>query len=222
MVQLTDVSKWYQMGEVLVTALDRVTLDISNGEFIVVLGPSGSGKTTLLRLIAGLEMPDAGTIKINGDLMSGEGILVAPHERGVGFVFQSPALWPHMTVAQNILFGLKGHPKHESRGRLDEMLKRTELHGLESRYPSQLSGGQARRVALARTLAPKPKILLMDEPLTNVDPALKASLLKLMIEMVLQESITMIYVTHDMEEAAQIAGDRLLEMRMGRLLDLTQ
>jgi iron(III) transport system ATP-binding protein len=203
----------------VVRAVDHVTLEMQVADPLAIYGPSGSGKTTFLRLIAGLDMPDEGTVRINGDLMSGEGILVAPHERGVGFVFQSPALWPHMTVAKNILFGLKGLPKQEAQERLGELLERTELQGLETRYPSQLSGGQARRVALARTLAPKPKILLMDEPLTNVDPALKASLLELVKEVVSQESITMIYVTHDMEEAAQIAGDRLIEMKMGQLMD---
>ncbi len=203
----------------VVRAIDHVTFELQEGDSTAIYGPSGSGKTTLLRLIAGLEKPDEGTVRINGDMMSGLGILVAPHKRGVGFVFQNPALWPHMTVAKNILFGLKGLPKQEAQQRLDELLERTELQGLEFRYPSQLSGGQARRVALARTLAPKPKILLMDEPLTNIDPTLKASLLNLVKEVVSKESVTMIYVTHDIDEAAQIAGDRLFEMKMGRLLD---
>jgi ABC-type sulfate/molybdate transport systems ATPase subunit len=217
MIVVQDLSK--RFGEVC--AVDQVSFKMSIGDSLAIYGPSGSGKTTLLRLIAGLEKPDEGTVQIHGELVSGQEVLVAPNERGVGFVFQSPALWPHMNVAKNILFGLKELPRQEAQERLDELLKRTELQGLESRYPSQLSGGQARRVALARTLAPKPKILLMDEPLTNIDQDLKANLLHLVKEVVSQESVTMIYVTHNMEDAVQIAGECLLEMKRGRLMEPT-
>jgi ABC-type Fe3+/spermidine/putrescine transport system ATPase subunit len=217
MIIAQDLSKHFSE----VRAVDQVSFKMPAGESLAIYGPSGSGKTTLLRLIAGLEKPDEGTVQIQGKLVSGQGVLVAPSERGVGFVFQSPALWPHMNVTKNILFGLKELPKQEAQERLGDLLERTKLQGLESRYPSQLSGGQARRVALARTLAPKPKILLMDEPLTNVDPDLKVNLLTLVKEVVSQESITMIYVTHDMEEAAQIAGEHLLEMTRGRLMEPT-
>jgi iron(III) transport system ATP-binding protein len=200
-----------------VRAVDQVSFELSAGESLVIYGPSGSGKTTLLRLIAGLEIPDAGKVILNGILMSGEGKLIAPSQRDIGFVFQVPALWPHMTVAQNIQFGLKKFPRHEAKDRLRKIIERSELQDLDQRYPSQLSGGEARRVSLARTLAPKPKILLMDEPLTNLDPDLKTNLLNLVLEMVAQENITMIYVTHDRQEADQIAGDSQLEMRVGKL-----
>ena len=217
MIVIQDLVK--NFGEVC--AVDHANLEVDAGNAIAIHGPSGSGKTTLLRLIAGLELPDAGKVMIHGNMVSGAGVFIPPHEREVGFVFQSPALWPHMTVVQNILFGLKGLPKVQSRERLQELLDRMQMRGLEGRYPSQLSGGQARRVALARTLAPKPKILLMDEPLTHVDSALKTDLLELVNEIVCLESITMVYVTHDLGEATQIAGDQLLEMRMGRLLSQT-
>jgi iron(III) transport system ATP-binding protein len=200
-----------------VRAVDGVSFELSAGESLVIYGPSGSGKTTLLRLIAGLEIPDAGKVILDGILNSGEGEWVPPHQRNLGFVFQASALWPHMTVSQNIQFGLKKLPSHDAKASLNEILERTGLQGLNQRYPSQLSGGEARRVSLARTLAPKPKILLMDEPLTNLDPDLKTNLLNLVLEIVAQENITMIYVTHDSQEADQIAGDSQLEMRGGKL-----
>jgi ABC-type Fe3+/spermidine/putrescine transport system ATPase subunit len=213
MISVKDLVK--EFGSV--RAVYGVSFELSAGESLVIYGPSGSGKTTLLRLIAGLEIPDAGIVILNGIRMSGAGELVPPHQRNLGFVFQAPALWPHMTVAQNIQFGLKKLPSHDAKERLKEILKRTGLEGMDQRYPSQLSGGEARRVSLARTLAPKPKILLMDEPLTNLDPDLKTNLLNLVLEIVSKENITMIYVTHDRQEADQIAGDFKLEMRGGKI-----
>ena len=212
MIVVDQVTKSY--GEV--KAVDRVSFEIPATGSLIILGPSGSGKTTLLRLIAGLEIPDDGEIHINGALANKAGWALAPHERGLGFVFQTPALWPHMTVAQNILFGLYGIPKSEAHNRLYELLERTSLTGLERRYPHQISCGEARRVALARTLAPQPRCLLMDEPLTNVDLDLKEKLLAFIQETVRQTKACLVYVTHDADEAEQIS-EHLLLLRGGRL-----
>ncbi len=216
MISIRDLTKSF--GEV--KAVDHVSFEIQEGESLAIFGPSGSGKTTLLRLIAGLELPDEGEIYINGALMSRGGQAVPPHQRGIGFMFQTAALWPHMTIAENIFFGLHNLTKDAAFQRLDEILERVELQGLERRYPAQLSGGQSRRVALARTLAPKPKVLLMDEPLTNVDPDLKASLLRLVKETASVEGTTLLYVTHDNTEANEIAKGKLLEMVNGRIIEL--
>jgi len=216
MISIRDLTKSF--GEV--KAVDHVSFEIQEGESLAIFGPSGSGKTTLLRLIAGLELPDVGEIHINGALMSTAGQAAPPHQRGIGFMFQTSALWPHMTIAENILFGLHNFPKDAAHQRLDEILDQVELQGLERRYPAQLSGGQSRRVALARTLAPKPKVLLMDEPLTNVDPDLKESLLRLVKETASVEGTTLLYVTHDNKEANEIAKGNLLEMVNGRFIEL--
>lgn len=216
MISIRDLTKSF--GEV--KAVDHISFEIQEGESLAIFGPSGGGKTTLLRLIAGLELPDEGEIHINGALMSRAGQAVPPHQRGIGFMFQTSALWPHMTIAENILFGLHNFPKDAAHQRLDEILDQVELQGLERRYPAQLSGGQSRRVALARTLAPKPKVLLMDEPLTNVDPDLKESLLRLLKETASVEGTTLLYVTHDNKEANEIAKGNLLEMVNGRIIEL--
>jgi len=212
MIEVKQLSKSF--GQV--RAVDEVTFDLPAGGSLVIVGPSGSGKTTLLRLIAGLEIPDRGEILINGALASQPGWAMAPHQRGIGFVFQTPCLWPHMTVAQNILFGLQNLPREVARRRLHELLEQTSLSGLEGRYPSQLSGGEARRVAVARTLAPRPRCLLMDEPLTNLDPDLRTKLLAVIKASVEQQGSCLLYVTHDRDEAACIS-DRNLTLRDGRL-----
>jgi iron(III) transport system ATP-binding protein len=165
MITVRQVTKYYGQTK----ALEEVSLSHNSLDPLIILGPSGGGKTTLLRLIAGLEMPDSGEIYLENCLASDPGWLLPPHRRGIGFVFQSSALWPHMTVADNILFGVNHVPKDEARDRLNGLLESTGLKGLEGRYPDELSGGEARRVAIARCLAPRPKILLMDEPLINLD-----------------------------------------------------
>ena len=212
MIKLDGVTKAYDG----IAAVKGVSLDIGAGEWVAVLGPSGSGKTTLLRLIAGLEVPDAGEIRIEGELASGPGWALAPHKRDMGYVFQSPALWPHMTVAQNILFALNGQTKVEANHRLEELLDKTSLTGLAKRYPHQVSGGEARRVALARALAPRRGCLLMDEPLTNLDSDLKLELLDLIRKSVGDEHASLIYVTHDVDEALCITN-RLLTLKNGCL-----
>jgi ABC-type Fe3+/spermidine/putrescine transport system ATPase subunit len=215
MIHVKDLVK--KFGEVI--AVDNISFEVKEGDSLAIVGPSGSGKTTLLRLIAGLDLPDAGEIFINGTLMSQSGGAVPPHQRGIGFMFQTGALWPHMTVAQNILFGLHKLSGSAAAERLTELLEQTDLQGLEKRYPAELSGGQIRRVSLARTLAPKPKILLLDEPLTNVDPDLKLSLLHLVKESIAKESSTLLFVTHDHAEGSEIAEGNLMEMINGRLLE---
>jgi len=212
MIKLDKVTKSYNG----VVAVDNVSIEIPPGSAAVILGPSGSGKTTLLRLIAGLEVPDAGEIYLDGALASSPKRIMAPHRRGIGFVFQSAALWPHMTVAQNITFGLNGLPKSEVRRRLEEFLESMSLKGKEKRYPHEISGGEARRVSLARTLAPRPKRLLMDEPLTNLDPDLKSRLLAVIKQAVADTGASLIYVTHDVAEAEKIGG-HVLTIKNGRL-----
>lgn len=212
MIKLSQVTKSY--GDV--KAVDDVSLEIPSESSTVILGPSGAGKTTLLRLIAGLEVPTAGEIYLDGVPASNPRWVAAPHRRGIGFVFQSAALWPHMTVAQNIMFGLHHLPKAEAHRRLHDLLASLSLGGLEKRYPHEISGGEARRVALARTLAPQPRRLLMDEPLTNLDPDLKSQLLAIIKQATTDTGASLIYVTHDTDEARQISG-RLLTFKNGHL-----
>ena len=216
MIRLNQVAKSYQETK----AVSQISFEVPAESSIVILGPSGSGKTTLLRLIAGLEMPDAGEIYLDGALASRAGWVMTPFQRGIGFVFQASALWPHMTVAQNILFGLYNMPRNEADNRLHDLLEKMSLTGLENRHPHQISGGEARRVALARTLAPRPRRILMDEPLTNVDPELKCKMLSLIKQSVIDAKACLIYVTHDASEAAQISG-RVLTMAEGRLEPLS-
>jgi ABC-type Fe3+/spermidine/putrescine transport system ATPase subunit len=216
MISIRSLSKYFDE----VKAVDRVNLQVQKGQSRAIFGPSGSGKTTLLRLIAGLETPDEGEILIEETLMSSPGLAVPPHQRNLGFMFQSPALWPHMDVAENILFGLHALPKQAALQRMEEILDWVGLSGLEGRYPAQLSGGQSRRVALARTLAPKPKLLLMDEPFTSVDPDLKVDLLDLVKDTVRLEGMTLLLVTHDKEEAIQVTNGNLMEMVDGRILEI--
>lgn len=202
MIELENVSKTFDSHR----AVDRVSLRIKDHALVVLLGPSGSGKTTLLRLIAGLEIPDTGTITMDGRLVSSEECMVPPSERSIGFVFQSAALWPHMTVADNIRFALGGIPLPEQHQRTRYLMERLGILPLADRYPDQISGGEARRVALARALAPRPATLLFDEPLTNLDRLLRVDLLRLILESVREAGSSMVYVTHDEYEAETIAG----------------
>ncbi len=213
MIAIQDVARRYGPT----TALDGVTFEVPDEGTVAILGPSGSGKTTLLRLIAGLEAPDAGSITVGGRLLSAPSRVVAPHLRGMGLVPQASALWPHMTIAQNILFGLHGLPRAEARRRLEHLLERTGLIPLARRYPHQISGGEARRVALARALAPRPRCLLMDEPLTNLDGELRDVLLVLIRELVCETRASLFYVTHQPEEAAALGG-QVLRLRAGRVV----
>ena len=200
-----------------VTAVNGVSLEIAEGEFISLVGASGCGKTTLLRMIAGFARPDAGTLTLAGKRME----MLPPNRRGVGFVFQSYALFPTQTVAENIGFSLtiRNRPKAEIRTRVGELCLLTQLTGLEGRYPHELSGGQQQRVALARALAPNPSILLLDEPLSALDAKIRAHLRAEIRAVVDRLKITTVYVTHDQEEALSIS-DRVAVMHGGNILQL--
>jgi sulfate transport system ATP-binding protein len=195
-------------------ALYDVSLDIRSGELIALLGPSGSGKTTLLRLIAGLEHPNAGTIYFGNEDASHKSV----QERNVGFVFQHYAAFKHMTVRDNIAFGLKvrKRPKAEIRERVDELLKLVQLEAFGHRYPAHLSGGQRQRMALARALAPEPEVLLLDEPFGALDARVRAELRDWLRRLHEEVHVTTIFVTHDQEEAMEVA-DRIVVMNQGRI-----
>ncbi len=180
------------------------SLAMEQGEIVGILGPSGSGKSTLLRLIAGLEVPASGRIRIDGRTVFDAHTFVEPERRGVGMVFQDYALFPHLTVAQNIVFGLRRFPKKERQRRLEMMLDLVQLKGFEKRYPHELSGGQQQRVALARALAPQPSILLMDEPFSNLDAELRIAIREELRRILKKAAMTCIFVTHDKDDVEAI------------------
>jgi iron(III) transport system ATP-binding protein len=202
-------------------AVRDLSLDIDAGEFVTLLGPSGCGKTTTLRLIAGFIAPDAGTIHADGRLVSSAAQVVPPEERGMGMVFQSYAVWPHKTVFENVVFGLKvrGVAADKARARVKEALALVNLSGLENRLPSQLSGGQQQRVALARSLVVEPKMLLLDEPLSNLDAKLRERMRSELKQLQRRTGITFVYVTHDQAEALALS-DRIAVIHGGRLEQL--
>jgi sulfate/thiosulfate transport system ATP-binding protein len=195
-------------------AVDNVSFEIPTGSLAALLGPSGSGKSTLLRMIAGLEIPDSGEIRITGEDATSR----TARERNVGFVFQHYALFKHMTVWDNIGFGLdvRGTPKQERNARIDELIKLVSLDGLGKRYPNQLSGGQRQRVALARALAPHPNVLLLDEPFGALDAKVREELREWIVRLHDQTHVTTIFVTHDQNEALDIAK-KIFVMNKGRI-----
>jgi ABC-type Fe3+/spermidine/putrescine transport system ATPase subunit len=202
------------------TALGGVSLEIASGEAAVVVGPSGCGKTTLLRLIAGLDIPDDGEIWLGGTQASrARRALVPPHERSIGFVFQDLALWPHLTVREHLDFVLAS--VHVVRGdrppRISEMLGLTRIEQLSSRHPHELSGGEQQRLALARALVRQPRMLLLDEPFSSLDPDLRVSLRDEVARLQGALRLTTVSVTHDRADAAAL-GDRLIEMRAGQII----
>ncbi len=190
-------------------AVDNLNLEIEDGAFITLLGPSGCGKTTTLRMIAGLETPTTGEILIDGQVVfsSEKGINLSAAKRDVGFLFQNYALWPHMTVFQNIAFGLETlkWKKDAIKARVEEMLKMMKIEQFAGRYPAELSGGQQQRVAIARTLAPRPKVLFMDEPLSNLDAKLRGEMRTELKRLHVDTGSTFVYVTHDQLEAMTLA-----------------
>jgi len=198
-----------------VTAVDAVNLAVERGEFLTILGPSGSGKTTLLKLLVGFETPTSGAIELDGRDVA----RMPPAERNVGMVFQHYALFPHMTVADNIAYGLKvrGWPKERRQRRVAEMLQLVRLEGMQERLPKQLSGGQQQRVALARALAFGPQVLLMDEPLGALDRALRLEMGEEIRRIHRETGTTVIYVTHDQEEA-MVLSDRVAIMQQGKIV----
>jgi iron(III) transport system ATP-binding protein len=197
-------------------ALDRLSLALAQGEIGCLLGPSGSGKTTALRCIAGFETPDEGRIVCGGRPLAAAGVHVPAHQRGVGVVFQDHALFPHLTVRGNVEFGLHALPRRDRKVRATQMLERVGLGDRGDAWPAELSGGQQQRVALARALAPRPAVLLLDEPFASLDPALREKLVPEIRGLLKAEGITALAVSHDQHDAFGLA-DRIALLRDGRI-----
>ena len=216
-IEARNTIKAFGQGTQAVRALDDVSIQINRGEFFTLLGPSGCGKTTLLRLIAGFEMPTSGQILLDGSDITD----LPPNRRPVNTVFQSYALFPHLTVAENVGFGLtmQGRPKAEVADSVARMLALVKLEAMANRKTSQLSGGQQQRVALARALAPKPKVLLLDEPLSALDLKLRKEMQVELKRLQTETGITFIFVTHDQEEALTMS-DRIAVLSKGRVLQV--
>ena len=186
------------------TALSDFTLSVEEGQIVALLGPSGSGKTTALRIAAGLETPESGNVFVGASQVAGKGLFVPPERRDIGLLFQDLALFPHLTVIENVGFGLTGNAA-ERRRRIGELLSLVGLDGLGQRYPHQLSGGQQQRVALARALAPEPRVLLLDEPFSNLDVVLRHQVRREMVALLKKIGTSVLFVTHDPEEALYVA-----------------
>ena len=216
-IRIENVSKWY--GDY--HALNDFSLDIADGEFVALLGPSGCGKTTLLRSIAGLETINDGAIHIGDKLVSKGGFTLPPEKRNLGLIFQSYALWPHMSVFKNVAYSLKVHgwKPDALNDRVEEVLEMVGLGHLKNRYPSELSGGQMQRVAVARSLAPNPVVLLFDEPLSNLDAKLREKMRFELRELQQEIGTTAVYVTHDQGEAMAIS-DRIVLMDQGEIVQI--
>ncbi|MBW3614638.1 MAG: ABC transporter ATP-binding protein [Actinobacteria bacterium] len=211
-VALAGVTKAF--GEV--QAVRPTDLEADEGELLALVGPSGCGKTTLLRLIAGFEAPDAGTIHIGGSLVAGDGVFTPPERRRVGMVFQQLALFPHLDVAGNVGYGLKGMSRRQRASRVQELLALVGLKGYEKRFPDELSGGEGQRVALARALAPQPAVVLLDEPFSSLDLSLREAVRREVRRILKVAGATAILVTHDQDEALAL-GDRVAVMLGGRI-----
>ena len=199
-------------------ALDRVSFTVNDGENIAVLGSSGSGKTTLLRILAGLEVPDSGEVWLDGRMVSGPGWAEPPYSRSVGFVFQGSALWPHMTLFENVMFGMGRVKRDERETRVSALFERAGIPGLMERYPDEVSGGEARRVSILRAVAPGPRFILMDEPLTNLDPKLKEDFIGIIREIARDPEKSLVYVTHDETEVDRI-GIGTIRLNRGQSFD---
>jgi iron(III) transport system ATP-binding protein len=215
-VALEDASFGRSAGAVLTA----VNLRIEAGERVALLGPSGAGKTTLLRLILGLEAPSHGIVRLGDRIASRDGqVLVPPEERRLGIVFQDLALWPHLTVWHNLAFGLRarGISHDEQHARIAAVIERLGMHGKDQRHPGELSGGERQRVAIARALVLQPDAILLDEPLANLDVQLKRELLTLLRELFAQRQCSVLYVSHDLREAAAL-GDRIVVLEQGRVV----
>jgi iron(III) transport system ATP-binding protein len=219
LLTLSRVTKRYDPQGL--AAVDSLSFSLEQGQILALLGPSGCGKTTTLRLIAGFEAPDAGRIMLGSRLVADAGVVapVPPESRGVGVVFQDYALFPHLTVADNVAFGLHGRPRSERRARVREVLSLVGLGEFGGRYPHELSGGQQQRVATARALAPAPALLLLDEPFSNLDADLRAQMRDEVEKVLRSTGTTAVFVTHDQEEAFTIA-DQVGVLNHGRLEQL--
>ncbi len=197
--------------------IKNFSIDIQKGDILSILGESGSGKSTILRIISGLEKPSSGEIKINEKTLVDNKTFLPPEARGVGMVFQDYALFPHMTVSQNVKFGLNKLSKKDKNNRLKEVLELVNLEEYTERYPYELSGGQQQRVALARALAPKPSVILLDEPFSNLDTNLKNKIRTDLKSILNETGITTIFVTHDKEDALGIAN-KVIILNSGEII----
>ena len=216
-VVITGLTK--RFGDV--AAVAGLDLTVQPGELVALLGPSGCGKTTTLRLVAGFMAPDAGEIRVGDRVLSSPGTVIPPERRRMAMIFQSYALWPHMTVAQNVAYGLRfaKAQRTERSGRVDEILRAVQLAGYGARYPGELSGGQQQRVAVARALVVEPEILLLDEPLSNLDASLREEMRFEIRRLHERFGITTLYVTHDQAEA-MVISDRAAVIRNGRVVQI--
>lgn len=212
-LQLIDLSKTYPNAQE--PAVSSLALRLERGEIVAMVGESGSGKTTTIRMIAGFEVPDAGEIHFNGTPLVGPNLFVSPEAREIGMVFQDLALFPHLTVKKNLLFGVK-QKNRRSTAYVRELLELVGLPGLENRYPHEISGGQVQRIALARALASQPKLLLLDEPFNNLDIRIKMTLLGEIRDIIKRTDTTTLFITHEKSEAFVLA-DRIAVLRNGRL-----
>jgi iron(III) transport system ATP-binding protein len=211
-LELDGVTKNYGSEQVI----EGLDLTVRDGEILTLLGPSGCGKTTTLRLISGLERPDGGEVRLNESVVAGSGSFVAPEQRGIGVVFQEFALFPHLTAAENVAFGLHEWGDAERAERVDDLLSLVGLEAQGDSYPDELSGGQQQRVALARSLAPEPEVLLLDEPFSNLDVDLRVQMREEVRRILKETGVTAISVTHDQEEAMSIS-DRVAVMNDGQI-----
>lgn len=209
-VSLSGIHKTYGANPVV----RGVDLEIAHGEVVCLLGPSGCGKTTTLRIVAGLEQPDAGELRIDGESMFAPGVHIPAEKRGLGMVFQTYAVWPHKSVFENVAFPLRLRSAPDIDSRVRNVLQQVKLDGLEQRYPHELSGGQQQRVALARALVAEPRVLLLDEPLSNLDARLRGEMRDEIRALVKRMGVTVLLVTHDQEEALGFA-DRIAVMEKG-------
>lgn len=196
--------------------LQDINLEMKQGEIVALLGNSGSGKSTLLRLLCGLARPQSGNIVLNGQTLTSKNTFIPPEKRNIGMVFQDYALFPHMTIKKNIGFGISHLPKQERESRIKEVLELVNLSHKENDYPHELSGGEQQRIALARSLAPRPDILLLDEPFSNLDANLKTQIRRDLKEIIKNADITCLFVTHDYDDARDIA-DHIIEIDNGKI-----
>ncbi|CAM1354103.1 ABC transporter ATP-binding protein [Tenacibaculum halocynthiae] len=213
-LEINKLSKSFNNGKVI--ALNNITYSLEKGKIVSIVGESGSGKTTLIRLISGLEVLNNGEIKLNQKVVSSKSIFIEPEKRNVGMVFQDYALFPHLTVFQNVVYGIS--KKSDKKEIVSEVLSLVGLEGMNTRYPHELSGGQQQRVALARALAPKPELLILDEPFSNLDVVLRNQLRKDLHQILKKTNCTAIFVTHDIKDAIAIS-DEIIVLQKGKVLE---
>lgn len=204
MLELKNVSKVYKDNKVV----NNVSMLVNKGDSLVITGHSGSGKSTLLRMLTGIEKVSSGEILLNNKVISNEKLNLQPNERNMSLVFQAAALWPHMTVEENIIFVMNNIDKKEKGEKLNSLLQIGDISELKNRYPNEISGGEARRVSILRAIASNKEMFFLDEPLTNLNRDLKYKLLDFILELVKKTNKTMIFVTHDLDEAERIEGRR--------------